>query len=336
MIDTATNLDPWQVSESDFPSDGAPTDRLRFLLRYAVLAPSSHNTQPWRFAVDCDDEIKVYADKTRWLRVADADQRELHISIGCAIENLIVAAERFGYRTAVDYFPIPDDEYYVARLVFRPARDEAPTRDLRLFDCIAQRRTNHDQYDGWPVPEAALAQLAACCTEPHIALLTADDDATREKIDALVLHCDAIQFADPAYREELAYWIGQGVFGTSWLLTHLGKFAVAHLNLGGRIGRQDSDVLMSAPVFALLAADNDGRATQIQTGQVLERLYLMATALGLAVRPMSQIVELTEARDDLASFLPIEDVVPMQPFLLGYAAPSGERTPRTTMEGALL
>ena len=63
--------------------DGDSSEKLTFLLNYAVLAPSSHNSQPWKFNVS-GDEISLFADKTRWLKVADADQRELHISLGCA------------------------------------------------------------------------------------------------------------------------------------------------------------------------------------------------------------------------------------------------------------
>ncbi len=79
-------IDAWKTEEDQFPTTGPLTDRLRFLVRYAVLAPSSHNTQPWKFRI-ADDRIDVFMDQSRWLKVADDDQRELHISIACALEN---------------------------------------------------------------------------------------------------------------------------------------------------------------------------------------------------------------------------------------------------------
>ncbi len=78
-----TSTNPWQVDEDHFPSSASSADRLRFLLRYAVLAPSSHNTQPWKFRI-IGNQIDVFIDEERWLKVADDDQRELHISVGCA------------------------------------------------------------------------------------------------------------------------------------------------------------------------------------------------------------------------------------------------------------
>ena len=104
---------PWQINEQDFPRDEDSTEKSKFLLRYAILAPSSHNTQPWKFSIG-EDEIRIFVDKTRWLKVADSDQRELHVSIGCALENLLIAAEHFGYALQVTYFPEPGNEELAA------------------------------------------------------------------------------------------------------------------------------------------------------------------------------------------------------------------------------
>lgn len=88
--------DVWSVAEADFPRDGDSGDQARFLVRYAILAPSTHNTLPWSFRI-VGNGIDVFADRSRWLRVADPDQRELLLSVGCALENLVIAAEHFGF-----------------------------------------------------------------------------------------------------------------------------------------------------------------------------------------------------------------------------------------------
>lgn len=86
---------PWHIRVEDCPSRGNLHDQLRILIGYAILAPSSHNMQSWKFRVE-DDRIDLFLDFQVWLRVADNDQRELHISAACALENLLVAAEHFG------------------------------------------------------------------------------------------------------------------------------------------------------------------------------------------------------------------------------------------------
>ncbi len=99
--------DPREVSADDFPKDGTQRERLAFLLRYAILAPSVRNTQPWKFAIT-GDRIGLFADRTRWLKAADPDRRDLHLSLGCALENLLLAAVHFGYVPKIDYCPRPD------------------------------------------------------------------------------------------------------------------------------------------------------------------------------------------------------------------------------------
>lgn len=85
-----------------------------------------------------------------------------------------------------------------------------------------------------------------------------------------------MEFADPAFREELGYWIGQGVFGTSWLMSKIGKLAVTHINMGASTAKKDSAVLMSSPVLGLISSNDNSRETQIKVGQIYQRLSLVA------------------------------------------------------------
>ena len=94
MTTTEAALAPWNVSSADFPGDGDAEEKLAFLLRDAVLAPSGHNTQPWLFRVD-GDAVDLYADRTQALPVVDPEDRELTISCGAALFNLRVALRRF-------------------------------------------------------------------------------------------------------------------------------------------------------------------------------------------------------------------------------------------------
>ena len=93
---------PWQIDEADFYEIENREEQLRFLLRYAVLAPSSHNAQPWSFRITADG-IEVFADFERRLPIADPGDRELLMSTGAAITNFRVAAAHFGFETTVFY-----------------------------------------------------------------------------------------------------------------------------------------------------------------------------------------------------------------------------------------
>jgi len=124
--------DAWAVREADFPARAPRREQLAFLLRYAILAPSNRNTQPWRFSAT-SDQITIHADFSRWQRVSDAHRRELYISLGCALENLLVALEHFGIGHVVTRAPGADDESIAAQVAILDDR----TIDLTDEDDVA-------------------------------------------------------------------------------------------------------------------------------------------------------------------------------------------------------
>ncbi len=153
-----------------------------------------------------------------------------------------------------------------------------------------------------------------------------------KKVDDLVVRADAVEFADPAFREELGYWIGQGVFGTSWLMSKIGKLAVTHINMGESTAKKDSVVLMSSPVLGLISSNDNSRETQIKVGQVYQRLSLLAASFGIWCQPMSQIVQVDEIKQEVAKLQSNPKSVPQLPFRLGFADPEKHRTPRRSVD----
>ena len=153
-----STTDVWNISEQDFPA-GAPIEtQLRFLLRYAILAPSVKNSQPWIFQVE-SGTVRIFADPERALAVTDPDQRELYISLGCALENLLVAAEHFGLGHEVTYFPEPDRPELAASVAFAPGGTPSPVRAGITLDAIAKRHNDNSVYRFVPVPEEVCRRL---------------------------------------------------------------------------------------------------------------------------------------------------------------------------------
>lgn len=314
--------------------DTSLREKLQQFLQYAILAPSSHNTQPWLFKIVGEDTIEVYADDSRWLKVADSDKRELFISVGCTLENLLIAAEHYGYGATVNYLPSPENEDFVASVRFgqSPERSNAP----ELFEAIAKRFTNHNEFESTPVLPEDQRRLENCCRGEGIGLYLTSDIEIKRKVEDLIIRADARQFADPEFREELGYWIGQGAFGASWLIAKISQFAVTHIDLGNSTAKTDSSVLMSSPVLGIICSEKNDRRTQVQVGQAFERIYLKATSLGLSIQPMSQIVQVPEIKKELAALIPGKDAFPQQPFRLGFGKPETKRTPRRELEEMLI
>ena len=133
-------------AERLFPSWGGPSERLRFLLQWAVLAPSRHNTQPWSFEIE-GDEVLVFADLARALPEADPDGRQLLMSCGAAAVNLKLAAAHFGLATSTEVVPAHRRDGLVARIRLEERRATTPEAE-EMFQAIPRRRTNRLPLDG--------------------------------------------------------------------------------------------------------------------------------------------------------------------------------------------
>jgi nitroreductase len=325
--------DPWALREADYPARGAREEQLRFALRYAILAPSNRNTQPWRFSVE-RDQVTIHSDASRWQQVSDPHKRELYISLGCALENLLVALEHFGFGHIVTRSPGAEDESIAAQVAILDHPVARP-RGASLFEAIVRRHTHHGRYRGRAVGARTLAKLMECKLEHDLELLLTPDRAVKQSVDRLMLEGDALALANPRYRRELAECIGEGSFGGPWLLSLAQEFAVAHLGVRKVIARGDHAALAASPVFGLISGHTGGKEARIKAGQLLERLYLAATAQGLVLQPISQLLEVERVRMKVSKLFRAGGV-PLMPFRLGYAGEPGLRTPRRPLEEVLL
>jgi hypothetical protein len=328
--------DVWEVSEQNFPETSPIETQLGFLLRYAILAPSTKNSQPWAFSIQ-RSRIHLLADLRRGQAIADPDRRELYISLGCALENLLVAAEHFGFWHGVSYFPERRQEELVATVTFAPGGVPSHARAGATLNAILRRHNDNSVFRSLPVPEQLRLRLMACCVEADLRLQLTDDRHFRRWIDALTLEADRVEFADPAFRRELGHWIGQGAFGEPPLIARLGRLAVSRVNLGEPVAQQDREIIESATVLGLICAAGDSHLAHVRTGQLFERLWLTATALGVSIHPMSQTMRRQELRATVGELLPSTGWTPQHLFRVGFSSHQDEHhTPRRPVEDVLL
>jgi nitroreductase len=328
-----SSADPWELRETDYPTRGSRNEKLRFLVRYAILAPSNRNSQPWRFKVG-RGRISLHADISRWQRIADPHCRELRISLGCALENLLIALEHFGFGYHVTYCPVTADSSIAAQIAIVDECVTSPLHPASMFKAIVRRRTNHGRYQDRAVTATVLRKLMDCNADDDLALLLTHDAETKQLVDKLMLWSDALTLSNPEYREELAASIGGGNFGGPWLLSVAQEFAVAHLGVRGTVARGTPKALKSSPVFGLISGVSAGEEVQIRAGQLLERVYLAATSRGLCLQPVSQLLEVTKVKTQFAKLFRAGGV-PLLPFRLGYADSPGRPTPRRPLEDVL-
>lgn len=306
---------PWDVQESSFPEQGSEEDRLRFLLNYAILAPSSYNTQPWLFQIS-DNEIAVIADRSRALPVLDPDDRCLIMSCGAALMNIRVVLQRFGIDATVRTYPDltePDLLAYVtARGTMTPS-DE----NLRLFKAIKIRRTVRRPFESREISTDVLGRMkkAAADESAHLYLIT--DMEAKVNLVRLITEADSVQRTNKSFRRELASWIhphrsrsrdGLPAMGAiiKDVLTETGPNAVRTFDTGDGRPALEKHLVEYSPVFAVLSTDSDTSSSWLRAGQALENVLLHGAAAGLCFSYLNQPIEMSEYRAKVSELLGIE------------------------------
>ena len=115
------------------------------------------------------------------------------------------------------------------------------------------------------------------------------------------------------------------------VVSQLGRFAVARLDLGDAVAKQDRKIVESAAILGLISTTSDTHLSHVRTGQLFERLWLTATTMGVSIHPMSQTMRFPDLRSAMAELLPVRGWVPQHLFRVGYSAKVHEahhRTPR--------
>jgi hypothetical protein len=302
------------------------------LLEHAVRAPSSHNSQPWRFEVASSGRLRVYADRARALPVVDPDGRELVMSCGAVVAHLRVALRHAGHAGEFALLPDAGRPDLLATIGF--GAPHTPTADDdRLFEAIRERGTHRAPFETRGVPARTLARLGREA-ERFGVTLTVLTRAESAMVSTLVAQGDRFQFGDPRFRRELAGWFRpnrtrrrDGMRGDSLglggLTALLAPSVVARVDTGAGQARKDEALALAAPALVLLSTTHDTHEDWLAAGQAVGMVLLRATVHGVAASFLNQPVEVPALRDRLRG-LPGGDACPQLLLRLGYA-PAGGR-----------
>ncbi|HOU15061.1 MAG TPA: twin-arginine translocation signal domain-containing protein [Anaerolineae bacterium] len=302
------------------PEDTMP-QHMREMVRYATLAANGHNTQPWKFALR-QDAIEIHPDTSRHLPVVDPENRELWISLGCALENLLLAARAVGYAPTVAY---PDADEII-RVQLAPDAPQASP----LFDAIPVRQTTRSVYDGRSVPAADLDTLQSLPLEPGVSLRFLTAPAEMETALEYVNAGNLQQYADRAFVDELIAWLRFNKKEAMATLDGLYSRCSGNPTVPRWLGRMfvestkpqqqadaDAEKLRSS-AGAVVATDADDKAAWVRAGQVYERLALQMTALDLKSALLNQPIEVTELRPQFQTAIGL-NAAPQLLVRFGYA-----------------
>jgi hypothetical protein len=286
------------------PLEAAAPDRTTELVRAATLAANGHNTQPWIFEIG-DSRIAIRPDLDRRTPVVDADDHHLYASLGCAAENLVLAAAVFGLaaeaRSSADGIEID----------LIPG-DVEPSPLVRQ---IVVRQCSRVEYDGRKLATGDLDRLAEAGRRDGVECRIFESDEEMAKLCDLVVEANTEQLEDGAFVSELCDWIrfnaGQalasrdglysGAMGSPSLPAWLGRRILPLVLRPKSESEKTAAQVRSSAGLALFCAQEDSPVGWIEAGRAYQRFALVATEMGLKHAFVNQPVEVPRFRPQVAA-----------------------------------
>lgn len=316
---------PFQTGETEYDrvvhkiwrhTAGKPksqSDLMRSLVRYATLAPSSHNTQCWKFRLG-ERSVTIIPDLERRCPAVDPDNHHVFVSLGCAAENLIQAALAMGYIGRVTFIGGASDAVEIGL---------EPTKKVSsaMFGAITTRQSTRAEFDGKPLSNAELRLLEKAGTGNRVQVLLLTEKHIMEKVLEYVIQGNSAQMRDPAFVTELKAWIrfndveavrtGDGLFSRCsgnptvphWLGSRLFSMFFTEKAENEKYERH----IRSSAGIAVFVSEASDKSSWVEAGRAFERFALQAAAMGVRTAFVNQPVEVSALRPHFARFLGISN-----------------------------
>jgi len=309
----------------------------KILISFAICAPSGHNSQPWKFQI-ADNSIVIMPDFTKRLPVVDSSDKELFISLGCALENMQIAATNYGYTS--------DYEYTDGKIVVAFTKTDSCMVDT-LFAHIKKRHTHRGCFTGKKIPQEQIETLKSI--DNKAVDIFASGTLQAECICRRIADGNDIQMSDTAFKHELLSWMRfnpkhieqtqnglcYNVLGFPSTPKPMGRMFVKMALNPKSQNKTDDKVNASASHFCVLCATGTSPKDYIELGKTLERLLLTVCGSGLAYNFSNQPCEISALTEKLRSELKI-DGNPAITLRLGYADAPKFYAPRKSVDEVMV
>ena len=304
-----------------------PEESVLKIIRYAAKAPSGHNTQPWQFKYS-DDTISVLPDFTRALPVVDSDNHALYISLGCALENLIVAANQFNYKTMVKINS--NDMEPCIQVDLSEARETIKTG---LFDYIVKRQVNRSEYSKEKIYEAVLNNIIDNTLVEGVDVKLFITEPEINSLIPYIIEANNFQFKNKAFVNELVSWFrfsekevmlkGDGLWTASMGLPNMGRFigniVMKKFVSAASEARRLEKLIHASAGFALFMVEKNDSEHWIKLGQSFQRFGLKAAKFNISHAHLNMPCEELQVRENLIRNFQLKNQTPLLLIRFGYS-----------------
>ena len=302
-------------------------DTILKIIKYAAKAPSGHNTQPWKFKIG-NDTVSILPDLTRALPVVDSDNHALYISLGCALENLIIAANQFDYGTKVTIHNSGNKTYIQVEF-----NQTGATVKTDLFNFIEKRQVTRNRYSPDKIQKEVLRELFDDVLDKCVQVKLFLSETEIEVLTPYIIEGSNLQFNNKAFVKELVSWVrfsekevllkGDGLWSSSLGLPNMGRclgnYVMKNFVTAKSEAKRWKNIISKSEGFALFMVEKNDPEHWIKLGQVFQRFGLMATKMNIKHAHANMPCEEVPVREKLIQNFQLYEYTPLLLIRFGYS-----------------
>ena len=319
------------------------TDRIKRILESAVRAPSTHNSQPWLFKV-AENKIKVFFNPKYILLFADKETRDLHISIGCMLENFLIASGTESLTTSISYCPF-EHKTKLAEITLTESNSKQGELLQTLFKTIPKRVNARGIFIDEKLPTNLLEKINFLNTDKDIHINFFDKKEDIKKIADITALSMIDAYNNIGFRKELSYWMNsnfslkkEGLPGYSlkmpFIVSMFAPLLIRYFNIGPFLAKVNTKSICSAPMIIIISGKDDQKSW-MEIGRLAERIMLYVQSLGYQTSIYVGSVEIGENYKKIQELTKKKDR-PQFIFAIGHIPGRHKITPRHKVEDKMI
>lgn len=323
------NFAPWHINRSEFSEEWPDMRKLKFFARYAILAPSGHNTQPWHFNFD-KNKLLINNNPARHLPYSGTQAAEPHISLGTCLETLVLAAKGFGYGLKITY----ELKGNLAVSVSLGAKEKP---DSSLLDSIIHRTSNRHPYDPVGADIKTLQKIINTDLSDVSSKIISDKDEIAF-IAEQTSHATHAIMGDPLFRLELSKWVRNNVTrqhdgmpgyvqGIPTPPSLVAKHIIKRIDVSKDQAKKDSRRVLQSPNLILISIKDQTERAFLNAGRLYAHICILAKQRGLDTSGIGAAVIDPDTKKAIKSHFGLKDQ-PVAIIRIGKAKKYARHTPR--------
>jgi hypothetical protein len=333
---------PWNIKLNDFPEQADLVTQIHFVLALAILAPSTHNSQPWLFKIS-GEICEVYADRTIKLPQSDPTGRDLFISLGCLAEQINLVGRYYGLNPDIKFLNKSFDGPIFSVSFSKQNKDLNLQKNI---ETILTRINVRGLFNKKELPENIIQSLKNIYSDQFVEsaiLVGYDKTKSFGKITAAAIsqaHCNN------QFRNELSQWMRHsltkklnGLVGYNlripFILSFIFPPLIRIMNLGFIFSKLNYQAIASAPAVCILTTQNDDPISWWQVGRRFQAMNLYLNSQDIRTSIYVGSIEIGNHRQSVQNLIQTSRL-PQFSFVIGYMSGKFPHSPRQPLSLKLL